>query len=136
MMASDFQLRLRKLNPKLKIYCGDDDSKPAGIFIIRRGEHGDDLGGSYDQLCSIDKNWVPEHTEFAKNGSIIKGGWRRALKILIQKGLVDRRKAERLFRTDLKYKQGKAVRPNPLADHQKKLAEYAHEIESWVAKRG
>lgn len=91
MLAGDFQCRLRRLNPKLRIWCGDDDSKPASIFFVR--------GGEFEQVCGIDKNWVPEHTEYRPDGTILRGGWRRAVRILIQRRLVDRWHAQRVFGT-------------------------------------
>jgi hypothetical protein len=99
MLAGDFQHKLRKLNPKLRIFCGDNDARPAGIFRVVRGE--------YTEICGIDKNDIPEHSIFAPHGAHIKGGWRRALKILINMGLIDRTKAEKIFRTRLHYKSPK-----------------------------
>lgn len=99
MLAGDFQRKLRKLNSNLRIYCGDWDTRPAGIFHVVLGE--------YTEICGIDKHVVPEHSVMAPHGAHIKGGWRRALKILINKGLIDRKKAEKVFRTRLHYKSPK-----------------------------
>jgi len=97
MLAGDFARKLKKLNRNLNIYCVSDvEWRHAGIFHVVRGE--------FTEICGIDKNIVPEHSIFAPNGSHVKGGWRRALKILINKGLVNRSKAEKLFRTRLHYK--------------------------------
>lgn len=93
MFASDFQHKLRKLNKKLRIYCGDDDSKPAGIYYVESGE--------YEPVCGIDKHWLPEWPMRDEKGHILKGGWRRPLKILIGMKLVDRRQAERVFGTQI-----------------------------------
>ena len=95
MLAGDFERKLRKLNKKLRIFCGDWDTRPAGIFHVVRGE--------YTEICGIDKNYVPEYSIMAPHGAHIKGGWRRALRILIRKGLIDRRQAERVFNTHLHY---------------------------------
>lgn len=103
MLAGVFQRNLRKLNPKLRIWCGDDDSKPASIFYVKHGE--------FEQVCGIDKNWIPENTQFEESGAIKKGGWRRAVRILIQKRLVDRRTAERVFNTHFPYAPRKPKAP-------------------------
>jgi len=107
MLAGDFQRKLRKLNKKLRIFCKDND-RPAGIFQVIRGE--------YTEICGIDKNIVPEYSIFAINGAHIKGGWRRVLRILIKKGLINRTTAEKEFRAHLHYKkpQKKAKRNKSL----------------------
>lgn len=97
MLAGDFERKLQKLNKDLKIFCGNDDSKPAGIFHVIRGE--------YTQICGIDKNYLTEYPIYREDGAIIRSGWRRALKILLDKGLISRSKAERIFNTYLGYSQ-------------------------------
>lgn len=90
------QRKLYKLSKgRVRIYCGDDKTKPAGVYYVQNGE--------YIEICSIDKNMVPEHVERRLDGSIRKGGWRRVLRILIQRKLIDRREAERSFGTRLSY---------------------------------
>ena len=118
MLAGDFQRRLRRLNPKLRIWCGDDDSKPAGIFFVSSD-------GEYNEVCGIDKNYIPEHTIWGEGGFIAKGGWRRALKVLIHRKLVDRFHAERTFGVHLEY--GSAPRPgrDPVARSMEDLKEKA-----------
>ena len=97
MLAGTFQSKLRKLNPRLRIYAGNTDSSwPAGIYHVVRGE--------YTEICGIDKNVVPEHPTRMPNGALLKGGWRRALKILLKKGLIDRHEAQKEFSTHLGYK--------------------------------
>jgi len=100
MLAGDFARKLKKLNKNLRIYCvSDDDWRPAGIFHVVKGEP--------VQICGIDKHIVPEYSVMHNSGAHIKGGWRRALKILMKKGLIDRTKAERVFRTRLHYQTPK-----------------------------
>lgn len=99
MLAGEFARKLRELNPELKVFCGDNDSRPAGLYQI--------VAGEYDQICSVDKQWVGEHAEVTDGGFIKRSGWRRVLRLLIHLGLVDRRHAERVFNTHLPY----AVRP-------------------------
>ena len=89
MLAGDFFRKLKKLNKKLKVYCGNDDSKPAGLFMIHNRE--------YTNICSIDKNFVPKYTIVDKKNHILKGGWQRTLKILIAKKLVNKKKVKQLF---------------------------------------
>ena len=96
MFAGDFYQKLRKLNRKLRIFCGEDDSKPAGLYYIANNTE-------YVQVCGVDRNWLPEHTESHWSGRILKSGWRRPLRILIRLGLVERRKAESLFHTRFPY---------------------------------
>ncbi len=95
MLSGEFERKLRKLNNKLRIFCGDDDRRPAGLFTVVRGE--------YEQICSVDKNWVGEHTQFDAVGHILRAGWRRVLKTLIRQGYVDRFYAERVFNTHLPF---------------------------------
>jgi hypothetical protein len=115
MLAGEFQRKLRALNKDLRIWCGDDSSRPAGLFIVQRGQ-GEHDNADYVEICGVDKNWVPEHVEYNANGTYHKGGWRRVLRILIQKGLVDRRHAERVFNTSLSYAR-KPKRPTGQKEH-------------------
>jgi hypothetical protein len=89
MLSGDFERKLRRLNPKIHIYCGDNDKFAAGIYIVSRGE--------YTEICGADKNYVPEFTMYSEDGRIQKSGWRRILRILVKKGLVHRAKAEKVF---------------------------------------
>lgn len=94
MLSGDVQRNLRKLNKNIRIFCGNDDSHPAGIFIVSPS-------GEYTEICGIDKQYVPEHTTWNDQGFIVKSGYRRVLKILVAKGLVHRKEAEKVFRTHL-----------------------------------
>jgi hypothetical protein len=88
------------VNPNLRIFCGDDNSKPAGIFRWKRNEIQDEMG-AYDHICGIDKNEVPEFAFVTENGSILKSGWRRVLRILIANRIIRQRDAERVFGANL-----------------------------------
>ena len=66
--------------------------------------------GEFVEICGIDKNFVPEKRELWADGRIRKGGWRRVLKILIQRKLVDRRYAEKIFGTHLAFTPFDAVK--------------------------
>lgn len=103
MLAGQFQSYIRKLNRNVRIYCVSDEWwRPACIFHVVKGE--------FTEICGIDKNIVPEYSVMNPNGTHKLGGWRRALKILINKGLIDRSKAEKLFRTRLHYKAPRKVK--------------------------
>lgn len=101
MLAGDFARKLRKLNPRLNVACGNDDTRPASIFYIKNGEE--------ETVCGIDKNYLPEWIVWKEDGSILKAGWRRPLKVLIEKKLINKAKAEKLFGTNLSYRQPKFV---------------------------
>jgi hypothetical protein len=93
-----FERKLHRLNRRLHVFCGDSATTAAGIWLENPAEP-----DGYEHLCGIDKNEVPEHSYFNENGSLRKGGWRRVLRYLIQRRLVDRRFAEKLFSTHLEY---------------------------------
>ena len=110
-----FARKLRCLNPELRIWCSDDDLKPAGLFYVHAGE--------YVQICGVDKQSVPKNTIFGKTGRIIKAGYLRTLKILIERGLVDRRKAEQVFNCRIP-----PVRIDPsFPDEKNKVMDYLRE---------
>lgn len=98
MLSGEFERKLRRLNRRLNIFCGDNPRMPAGIWMENSAEP-----DGYEQLCGIDKNYVPEHSEFIEDGSLEKGGWRRVLRYLINRRIVERRYAEKLFSTHLEY---------------------------------
>lgn len=93
MLAHNFQRKLRQLNKSLRIYCGNNETRPATIEWKRPYQE-------WEAVCAIDKNEVPEMPEVVgETGEIFKGGWRRAMDILIWKKLVSKNKAEILFST-------------------------------------
>lgn len=97
MLPGDFARKLKALNKNVHVYCRSNmNNRAAGIFHV--------VGGVFTSICGIDKNFVPEHSVKEPNGNIIKGGWRRALKILIEKGLIDRKAAEWAFSRPLHYR--------------------------------
>lgn len=93
MLASDFQSKLRKLNKNIRIYCGDNDSRLAGVFHV--------VDGEYIDIIGVDKNYLPEWPKVDEQGRIVKSGWRRVMRVLIEKKLVDRRRAEAVFGTQI-----------------------------------
>lgn len=110
MLSGEFERKLRRLNRDLKIYCGDDKTKPAGIYRFKHSQY-DDLTRGYDLVCGVDKNWVGEHAEWRSDGRLARSGWRRVLRILIQQRLIDRRDAEHVFNTHLPYAARKLTPP-------------------------
>lgn len=91
-----FLRKLQSLNRELRIFCGDEDNRPAGLWLHHNGD--------YIEICGVDKNAVPEHCEYHPvTGRIRKSGWRRVLKILLEKGLVNKREAQKTFNTRLDY---------------------------------
>lgn len=101
MLSGDFQRKLQKLNKNLRIFSTDNKSRTANIYHVVRGE--------YQPICGVDKNYLGERTVKGERGVILHGGWRRALKILIGQGFIDRREAEKEFRATLPYKQEKKI---------------------------
>lgn len=92
MLSGEFQRKLRRLNPELRIWCGNDDSKAAGLYQVVKNE--------YDAIMGVDKNYIPEWPSYDEKGHIVLSGWRRVLNVLIfQKKLVDLRYTEKVFRT-------------------------------------
>jgi hypothetical protein len=92
MTLGEFSRNLKKLNSNLRIFA-KDTGKPAGINLLFDNE--------YVSICSIDKNEIPMDSIRDQIGRYIKGGWRRALKVLIDRRLVSREKAEHIFNTRL-----------------------------------
>ncbi len=128
MLAGEFQRKLRQLNRELRVFCGDNDRLPASVFVIKNSE--------FEQICSCDKHYVPEHTEFDDQGFIKKAGWRRVLRILIQHRFIDRRRAERVFLTHLPYAPRNKVRAPKFAPSRKLMDKYMlpEEEVKWLSK--
>jgi len=96
MFASDFQRKLRTLNRNLRIYCGDD-GKPAGLYL--------QLDSELVHICGVDRNELDRFTHHDVIGHIVHSGWLRVVKILVAQKLVDKRLAQRVFRTDLNVRE-------------------------------
>ncbi len=89
MLSGDFGRKLRKLNKHLRIYYSNNETKPAGLYYLEQGE--------YIPVCGIDKNDIPRHAIANEQNKIIKSGWQRTLRVLIDKGLATRRAVEKIF---------------------------------------
>lgn len=102
MLSGEFERLIKRLNPRLRIFCGNDNRKAAGLFHV--------LNGEYTQIIGVDKNFVPEWIRYDMFGHIIKSGWRRVVKLLIAQRLAKRKRAERLFRFHyVPWRQGMGV---------------------------
>ena len=75
MYSGDFQRCLWRLNPKLRICCGES-SHAAGLYYIDPFE-------GYITICGVDKGWVPVATTVDDVGHILMSGWYRVVKILL-----------------------------------------------------
>lgn len=105
MLSGEFERKLKRLNRNIRVWCGDSN-RAAGVYHI-------DSQGQYNEICGCDKNYLPEHTEFNEKGGILRGGWRRVVRVLIQMKLVDRRHAEKVFQTHFPYAVRKPTPPAP-----------------------
>lgn len=80
LLAGEFERLLRRLNPDLRVYCGNDDHRPAGLYLLKNGQ--------IEELGGVDKNFVPDQTILDKTGRIVKKGWRAVLMNLVARRLV------------------------------------------------
>lgn len=99
MLSGDFARNLKKLNPNLRIYCGDDANRPATLYYSKYNMGFEQDPEDYIEICGVDKNYLPEDPITDGRSHIVKGGWRRVLNFLIARKLVDKQKAEKLFQT-------------------------------------
>ena len=90
MLASDFQKKMHKLNPRLRICSLENSEYAAGLHYIDPYE-------GYISVCGVDKNYVPERTEVDEVGHILKSGWRRVVNILLARGLTTREQVKKVF---------------------------------------
>jgi len=68
--------QLRVLNPALRICAFENSNHLAGLYHI-------DSAGEYQDICGVDKDYVPEYTEWDAKGHIVKSGWRRVFIALL-----------------------------------------------------
>lgn len=114
MLYIDLLQKLKRLNSRIFV-LGDDThpEKPYGIYLRHR-----DGAAEPKHLCGINSNLiaVPELTHRRWDGYILVQGWRRILRILGEKKVINFDEAERLFKTDLRGRksQGVIVEKDPL----------------------
>lgn len=75
--TAKFLRQLKVLNPKLRVCAFENSNKLAGLYYI-------DSTGEWFDICGVDKDFVPEYTEYDAQGHIIKSGWRRVYLMLVQ----------------------------------------------------
>ena len=93
MQTRDFERKIRKLNPKLHVWYGNDDSKHASVWY-----DSPTLNGSEPyELAGIPKVEVPEWSVLNSKGKMVIGGWNRVLKMLVSKQLIQRHASYRYF---------------------------------------
>jgi len=106
MLYCNFYNKLRKLNPRLRIY-GDDSApnRPWGLYVVGKNNE------SLTHICGISKNggMVYELTERRWDGYVLRQGWRRVISILIKQNLVDKKKAGHEFSTAFEKSNNKLV---------------------------
>jgi hypothetical protein len=107
MLYCTFYNKLRKLNKNLRIY-GDDaaPNRPWGLYIVTKD------GMEQNHICGIsrDGGMVYELTERRWDGFILRQGWRRVLKILLSKGIINRQKTEYEFMTAFEGNRGRGLK--------------------------
>lgn len=101
MFIGNFIQKIRKLNRKLCFISASDTAKPIGLYQY--------TDNNINHICGVDRGFIPEFIVYDKKGRIIKGGWRRVLMILLQKKLINKNKAEILFRTVLDGRKIKSI---------------------------
>ena len=78
MYSGEFERCLKQLNPKLRVCCGET-KHAAGLYVL------DPMEG-YTTICGVDKDFVPVATTVDEVGHILKSGWYRVVRILLNRG--------------------------------------------------
>lgn len=106
MIYGIFKQKLKKLNPNLRIFenC-PADQRPWGLYLVKK------QGMEIEHICGVNPigGMIYELTERRWDGYILRQGWRRVLKILIAKKLVDKRKVEQVFSTSFDGNRGRGL---------------------------
>jgi len=119
MLYGTFKQKLKKLNPRLRVFenCPASE-RPWGIYLVKN------QGMELEHICGINPvaGMVYELTERRWDGYILRQGWRRVLKTLIARKVIDKKKAEYEFSTSFEGNRGRGftVQQDPLT---KALAE-------------
>lgn len=122
MLYGTFKQKLKKLNPRLRVFenCPAAE-RPWGIYVVKND------GMELEHLCGINPvaGMVYELTERRWDGYILRQGWRRVLKMLIKRGVIDRKSAEVEFSTSFEGNRGKGftVGVDPLTSAMKEAKE-------------
>lgn len=105
MLWLNFTTKLKELNPRLFV-IGNDDGKPWGLYL--RHKYGMEPP---KHMCGLNPGGlsIDELTHRRWDGYILHQGWRRVLKILVEKKAIDLRKAEALFKTNLRSRYSRVI---------------------------
>lgn len=106
MIYGTFKQKLHKLNPRLKIFETHDSARgPWGLYLVNP------VGTDLTHICgvSVNNGFIYELTERRWDGYILRQGWRRILKMLIAKNLVDKKKAAYEFSTYFEGNRGRGL---------------------------
>lgn len=106
MLYGTFKHKLHQLNPRLRIFenC-PATQRPWGIYLVKND------GMELEHICGVNPiaGMIYELTERRWDGYILRQGWRRVLKVLIAKKMVDKSKAESVFSTSFEGNRGKGL---------------------------
>lgn len=67
---------LKILNPKLRVCSFENSNRLAGLYLVNKQ-------GKWEDICGVDKNYVPAYTTFDDGGHVVKSGYRRVIWILL-----------------------------------------------------
>jgi len=118
-----FVRALKKLNGKLRVCAFENESRLAGLYLINKQDE-------WEDICGVDKKYVPAYAAFDSGGHVVKSGWRRVFWILLSHGYTSR---ERVRRVCGGFFDGRACRAdrfvggNPGDPIQNKLMKYGLE---------
>lgn len=90
MYGGEFQRCLKQLNPKLRICCLENSKHAAGIYYI------DPMEG-YISVCGVDKGYIPVATTVDEVGHILKSGWHRVVRILLNEKLTTIQQVQKVW---------------------------------------
>lgn len=113
MIFDIFENKLRKLNPRLKIFKTHDPAKgPWGLYLVSP------FGTELQHLCGVScsNGFIYELTERRWDGYILRQGWRRIVQILIRKKITSNAKAAKVFGTSFEgnARRGMNIEKDPL----------------------
>lgn len=94
---------LKRLNPALRICSFDGSKKLAGLYLINKR-------GEWEDICGVDKQFVPAYASFDDGGHIVKSGWRRVFHILMGNGYTTPAKVRTVCRGFFDYRAMSADR--------------------------
>lgn len=107
MLYGTFKQKLRKLNPRIRIFenCPATE-RPWGVYLVKN------QGMELEHICGINPvaGMIYELTERRWDGYVLRQGWRRILKMLIAKKIIDKKKTEYEFSTSFEGNRGRGLK--------------------------